>query len=220
MIIIGLTGSIGMGKSSAGAMLEYCGVPVHESDAVVHELLRYGSKAWYAIAAAFPYYSYPQIYGRKHFWNPLKKTERFLKRDVLGKLVFENAQEREKLEAVLHPLVREAQTEFIRRQRALGRDIVALDIPLLFETGAQDRCDYTINISAPPFVQEARVLARPNMTPEKFASILKTQMPDGEKSARADFVVHSGLGRATMMREIKGVLNTIRHRQNQEEDVA
>ncbi|MCB9982889.1 MAG: dephospho-CoA kinase [Rhodospirillales bacterium] len=209
MIVIGLTGSIGMGKSSAGAMLEYLGVPVHEADKTVHDLLCYGSKAWYAIAAAFPYYAYPQIYGRKHFWNPLKQTERFLKREALGKIVFENEYERKKLEAILHPLVRADQNEFIRRQRGLGRDIVALDIPLLFETGADAHCDYTINISAPAFVQEARVLSRAGMTNEKFSAILKTQMPDGEKCARADFVVHSGLGRATMMREVKGVLNKI-----------
>ncbi|HOO82100.1 MAG TPA: dephospho-CoA kinase [Alphaproteobacteria bacterium] len=218
MIVLGLTGSIGMGKSSAGAMLEYLGVPVHDADAEVHKLLHYGSEAWYAIAAAFPYFSYPQIYGRKHFWNPYKDTIRYLKREALGKIIFEKPDEREKLEAILHPLVRKAQNNFIRAQRGLGREIVALDVPLLFETGADMHCDYTINISAPAFIQEARVLARPGMNVEKFSAIVESQMPDGEKCARADFVVHSGLGRATMMRELKGVLAKIRAEQTPEED--
>lgn len=213
MIVIGLTGSIGMGKSTAGAMLETLGVPVHESDAAVHDLLRMGSEAWQPLAAAFPYFSYPQIYGRRHAFNPFKETQRFLKRDALGKIVFENSQEREKLESILHPLVRKAQDEFIKAQRGLGRKIVALDIPLLFETGAENRVDYTVNVSAPAAVQQERVLARPGMNTEKLAGILERQMPDGEKCARADFVVHSGLGRAVMMKELKGALVKIRSEQ-------
>lgn len=215
MIVIGLTGSIGMGKSTAGSMLEYLGVPVHDADKTVHELLHFGSEAWAALAAAFPYFSYPQIYGRKHFWNPFKETVRFLKRDALGKVVFENAEERQKLENVLHPYVRKAQTEFINQQRGFGREIVALDIPLLFETGADLRVDYTINISAPAFVQAKRVLARPGMTEKKLEGILKRQMPDGEKCARADFVVHSGLGRAQTMKELRQCLATIRAEQKE-----
>ena len=207
-----------MGKSSAGAILEYLGVPAHDADAEVHKLLHYGSEAWYAIAAASPYFSYPQIYGRKHFWNPYKDTIRYLKREALGKIIFEKPDEREKLEAILHPLVRKAQNNFIRAQRGLGREIVALDVPLLFETGADMHCDYTINISAPAFIQEARVLARSGVNVEKFSAIVESQMPDGEKCARADFIVHSGLGRATMMRELKGVLAKIRAEQNSEED--
>lgn len=217
MIVLGVTGSIGMGKSTAGSMLEYLGVPVHDSDAAVHEFLRYGSEAWYAIAAAFPYFSYPQIYGRKYYWNPFKETQRFLKRTALGKIVFENADEREKLEAILHPMVRKSQIEFIRRQRGLGRSIVALDIPLLFEIHADTNVDYTITVSAPEFMQRARVLARPGMTAQKLAGILDRQMPDGEKRSRADFVVHSGLGRAVMMRELKAVLATIKTESAQDE---
>ena len=210
MIILGITGSIGMGKSTASGMLETLGVPTHDSDAEVHKLLAFGSPAWRALAAAFPYFEYPQIYGRRHFWNPFKETVRYLKRDKLGAVVFENDEARQKLEAVLHPFVRQAQNEFVKRQRSLGRDIVALDIPLLFETGADLRVDYTITITAPAFLQASRVLARPNMSYEKFENILKNQMPDGEKQARADFVVHSGLGRAVMMRELKAILCTIR----------
>ena len=218
MIVIGLTGSIGMGKSTAGTMLEYLGVPVHDSDAEVHQLLSFESKAWPALAAAFPYFSYPQIYGRKHAFNPFFKTQRFLKRGTLGRLVFENDAEREKLESILHPFVRQAQNEFIRAQRGLGRDIVALDIPLLFETGAETRMDFVINVTAPAFLQFSRVLSRPGMTDKKLTSILQRQMPDGEKCARADFVVHSGLGRATMMKELKGVLAKIRKNKHEEEN--
>lgn len=216
MITIGLTGSIGMGKSTAGAMLEYLGIPVHDSDAAVHDLLCFNSKAWPAIAAAFPYFSYPQIYGRKHFFNPFKDTQRFLKRAKLGEIIFEDEAERTKLENILHPFVRQSQTKFTNRQRGLGRKIIALDVPLLFETGSDARVDYTLNITAPPFIQSSRVLSRPNMTAKKFAGILQRQMPDGEKNIRADFVVHSGLGRATMMKELKIVLDTI----NKTQDIA
>lgn len=216
MIVIGLTGSIGMGKSTTGSMLEYLGVPVHDADAIVHELLQYDSEVWLALAAAFPYFSYPQIYGRKHLLNPFKETVRFLKRDALSKIIFDKEEERKKLENILHPFVRKAQQEFIQKQRGLGRDIVALDIPLLFETGADTRVDYTMNVTAPKFVQAARVLARPGMTRKKLAAIIKSQMPDGEKSARADFIVHTGLGRAQTMRELKAILAKIREKKNEE----
>ena len=220
MIVLGITGSIGMGKTTAGSMLEYLGVPVHDADASVHDLLRFDSKAWTALAAAFPYFSYPQIYGRKHAWNPFKETQRFLKRDALGKIVFENEEEREKLESILHPFVRKDQDQFIKYQSNFGKKIAALDIPLLFETGADKRVDYTINISAPSFIQRARVISRPDMSDEKLDAILKRQMPDGEKNARADFVVHSGLGRAVMMKELKQILYTITGEPNTEEDLS
>jgi dephospho-CoA kinase len=216
MIVLGVTGSIGMGKSTIGSMLEFLGVPVHESDHVVREMLKFGSPAWYALAAQFPYFSYPQIYGKRHFFNPFKDTERYLKRDVLGKIVFDNENERKKLESVLHPFVKKAQGEFIKRQRAMGKDIVALDIPLLFETGADSRLDYTLVVTAPAFLQANRVLSRPGMTTDKFRGILQSQMPDGEKVARADFVVHSGLGRAYTMKELKKVLHKLRARKQQD----
>lgn len=206
-----------MGKSTAGAMLEYLGVPVHDSDKTVHNLLHYGTPAWYEIGKAFPYFAYPQIYGRKHYWHPLKETKRFLKRDALGKLVFDNEKERKKLEEILHPLVRQSQNEFIKKHRSIGQDIVALDIPLLFETGAESRVDYTITVSAPNFIQASRVLSRPNMTTQKYQGILKSQMTDGEKRARSDFVVHSGLGRAQTMKELKAVLAKLRRKDEKQE---
>ena len=206
MIVLGLTGSIGMGKSTAAGMLETMNVAVHDSDAEVHRLLSNDEQARLALAAQFPFYKYFTIYGRKN-----KNGVRGFNRKRLGKLVFNNAREREKLEKILHPLVRKAQDEFIRIQRNAGADIVALDIPLLFETGAQQRVDYTIVISAPAFIQQERVLSRPNMTKKKFAAILERQMPDGEKCARADFVVPSGLGKAQTMKALKNIIYNLRH---------
>lgn len=210
MIILGITGSIGMGKSTAASMLQHLGIPVHDSDECVHKLLRHDSPAWGAFAAAFPYFSYPQIYGRTWSWKlwrgGFSPWWRSVNRRALGKLVFEDEAKRRKLESVLHPFVRRDQDTFIRSQKNLGREIVALDIPLLFETGAQTRVDYTVNITAPLFIQKERVFRRPNMSAEKFSAILVRQMPDGEKSARADFVIHSGLSRANMMKDLKKIL--------------
>ncbi len=207
MIILGLTGSIGMGKSTASAMLEHLGVPTHDSDAAVHDLMQPDQPGMNAVRAAFPYFSYPQIYKIGWWGRP-----RTLNRQALGKLVFEKPELRETLERIIHPLVREAQRDFIRIQRNLGRDIVALDIPLLFETGADKALHYTINVTAPAHVQRRRVLARSNMSEEKFARILDAQMQDGEKSARADFVVQTGLGRAVTMRQLKGIVFDLRRK--------
>lgn len=202
-----------MGKSTAASMLEQLGVPVHDSDAEVHRLLAEDHQARIAIGAAFPYFKYFAIYGRKD-----KSGMRSIKRDKLGKLVFKKPEEREKLEGILHPLVRQKQNDFLRKQRSQGRDIVALDIPLLFETGADQNVDITMNVSAPAFIQHERVLARPNMNEEKFQNILARQMPDAEKSARADYVIPSGLGRAEMMKTLKQVIHDLRHQDDSEEE--
>ena len=205
MIIIGLTGSIGMGKSTVAAMMQTLGVPVHDADETVHELLEPGGKGIQPVCAAFPYFEYPQIYGKKSGFAP-----RPLLRKELGAIVFADDEKRETLENILHPLVQESQTEFMRKHKALGVEIVALDIPLLFETGADQRVDYTINVSAPYEIQRARVLDRPGMTEEKFHAILERQMPDGEKCTRADYVLHTGLGRAHTMKELKTALRNIK----------
>lgn len=208
MIVVGLTGSIGMGKSTAGAMLETLGIPVHDADAEVKSLLAPDSPARPALASAFPYFSYPQIYGTKD-----RKTQiRIIKPEALGKIIFEKDEEREKLESILHPYVRAAQNDFIRGERALGRDIVALDIPLLFETGRENWVDVTVVVTAPDFVQQSRVLGRPGMSVEKFSAVLRRQMPDREKCARADYVVHSGLGRAHMMKELRSVVQKLKYK--------
>lgn len=222
MIVIGLTGSIGMGKSTVGAMLEVLGVPVHEADATVHSLLRPSSPAWAAFAAAFPHFEYSGIYRRKRSWvqwlRLFPQWEYSIDRAALGRVIFADEAARRRLESILHPFVQKAQQTFIRRQKALGRHIVALDIPLLFETGAENRVDYTIVVTAPPYIQHARVMARPGMSAEKLEGILKRQMPNDEKCARADFVVHSGLGRAYMMRELKSVLHTISEKRSRREE--
>lgn len=197
-----------MGKSTAAGMLEHLGIPVHDSDAAVHDLLQPGSEAFPAIRKAFPRYKHPRLY----------KASMADRRKALGKIVFNNDKARQILESILHPLVRKSQDSFIRLQRNTGRDIIALDIPLLFETGAEQRVDYTIAITAPEFIQEQRVLSRPNMTRQKFQNILKSQMPSDEKCARADFVVPSGLGRAASMKALKQIIHDLRCKE--EEDAA
>lgn len=197
MIVLGITGSIGMGKSTVADMLRNEGIPVHESDAEVHRLLSSDETARLAVAASFPYFEHPQIYTGKN------KT---IDRAALGEIIFANDQKREALENILHPLVQEGQQKFLREAKKSNAKIAALDIPLLFETGAENRVDFTLVATAPYFVQRERVLARPGMTEEKLNAILLRQMPDAEKCARADFVVHTGLGRAETMKEIKGIL--------------
>lgn len=201
MIVLGLTGSIGMGKSTVAAMMESLGIAVHDSDAAAHRLLEPKSEARLAIAAAFPHYEYSQIYEKKTY---------DINRRELGKVVFSDDTARERLESIIHPMVRKSQIEFLRSSKLKGLEIVTLDIPLLFETGAEARVDYTIVVSAPYFIQKARVLARPDMTEQKFHAILSRQMPDAEKRSRSDFVIQTGLGRAHTMRCLKDILHGVR----------
>lgn len=198
MIVLGLTGSIGMGKSTVAAMMKSRNIPVHESDVVVHNLLNPISPVRAAIAAAFPLFEYPQIYTPKTY---------SIKRKELGDLIFSNDILKNRLEEILHPFVRISQQEFLRHSRLVQRSIVCLDIPLLFETGADKIVDYVINVTAPPFLQEARVMARSGMTKERFKAILKTQMHDKQKCTRADFVIHSGLGKGYAMRCLQEILD-------------
>lgn len=200
-LILGLTGSIAMGKTTIGAMLETMGVPVHESDACVHMLLEADSPARKSIAAAFPVYQYPQIYDKKNY---------SIKRKELGALVFSNDELREALEEILHPLVQQDQQDFINAQGALGREMVCLDIPLLFETDAQKRVDYTLVVTAPADIQRQRALGREGMDEAKLAGILSRQMSDAQKCHRANYVIKTGLGRAYSMKLLKEALTDIR----------
>ncbi len=176
-VILGLTGSIGMGKSATAGMFAALGVPVHDADAAVHALYGPGGEAAAAIGAAFP--------GVR---DPRGGVDRGRLRDaVLG-----DPGRMAALEALVHPLVRAASTAFLARHAAAP--LVVLDIPLLYETGGESRCDAVAVVSAPPEVQRARVLARPGMTEAAFAAILAKQMPDAEKRARADFVIDTGRG--------------------------
>lgn len=204
-----------MGKSTAAGMLGQMNIPVHDSDAEVHKLLSGDEQTRLALAAQFPFFKYFYIYGRKD-----KRGIRAFNRKKLGKLVFDNPKERAKLEKILHPLVRQSQDEFIRIQRNAGADIVAMDIPLLFETGAEQRVDYVIVVSAPAFIQQERVLSRANMSVKKFRSILASQMPDAEKCGRANFVVPTGLGKAETMKALKKIVYDLRHKDDEEESTA
>lgn len=196
MIVLGLTGSIGMGKSTASRLLRQMGVPVHDADATVHRLLARGGGGVQPVAATFP-----QSYDR---------AEQSIDRKKLGALVFGRHAARSVLENILHPLVHEDQHDFLEQCRHRHVPIAVLDIPLLFETGAENRVDYTICVSAPYAVQRARVLARPGMSDERFQAILASQMPDAEKRARADFVVSSAHGPAHTRRQLGWIVRYLR----------
>jgi dephospho-CoA kinase len=176
MIVLGLTGSIGMGKSTTARMFAEAGVPVHDSDEAVHRL--YAGKATPLVEAAFPGTSVAGVVDRAK----------------LGAHVFGDAAALKRLEAIIHPLVRADADAFLARHRNAGESIAVLDIPLLFETGGRNRVDKVVVVTAPADTQRARVLARPGMTEEKLASILARQVPDAEKRRQADFVVDTGQG--------------------------
>ncbi len=195
MIVIGLTGSIGMGKSTVAGMLQHMGCAVHDSDAVARLSLEPEGEAFEAVALSFP-----------EAWD---KKKHLIKRDVLAEIIYEDVAQKQKLEALIHPVVQNSQKKFIQAQKSLGKDKVVLDIPLLFETGAGQRVDYTVVVSAPYFIQRHRVLKRPNMTLEKFHSILENQMSDKEKRKRADFVIPTGLGLAHTQRKLNKMIRTI-----------
>lgn len=199
MIILGLTGSIGMGKTSAARALRRLGVPVHDADAAVHRLLGPGGKAVPAIQALFPT-AVEAGANRKAAVN----------RQRLGGIVFADPAALRRLESVLHPLVRKEEQAFLKRMRRRRKRIIVLDIPLLYETGGAARVDAVIVVSAPAILQARRVLARPGMTQQKFAQILQQQMPDAEKRRRADFVVSTGLGHDRSLRQLKRIVRLLR----------
>jgi len=170
---------VGMGKSTAAREFRRMGIPVHDADKAVHRLLGRGGKAVAAVAAAFP---------------GVEKGGA-IDRAVLGRLVFSDPAALKRLEAILHPLVRQAERAFLARARRRRRKLVVLDIPLLFETGGEARCDKVLVVSAPRRVQLARVMARPGMTAERLAGVEARQMPDAEKRRRADIIIETGLDR-------------------------
>jgi dephospho-CoA kinase len=194
VIVLGLTGSIGMGKSTAAAALRQMGVPVHDADASVHRLMRHGGAAVGFIEAAFPGTALDGAIDRKE----------------LGRRVFADPAELERLESLLHPMVREQERIFLRTCRLRGHPIAVLDIPLLYETGGEKRCDAVIVVTAPKFLQDQRVLRRPGMTRQRLSEILAKQMPDAEKRARADFVVQTGLGKRASRMALARVLGKLR----------
>lgn len=193
MIVLGLTGSIGMGKSTAATLLRQRRVPVHDADAAVHRLLAKGGAAIPAIALAFPGALAAGAVDRR----------------ALGALVFGQPLELRRLEAILHPLVRAAERRFLAAQARAGRPLAALDVPLLFETGGQRRCDWVAVVSAPLFLQRQRVLRRPGMTAARLDEILRQQMPDCRKRRLADAVLPTGLGRHLTLRRLDRLLKKL-----------
>jgi dephospho-CoA kinase len=180
MVIVGLTGSIGMGKSTAATMLRRMGVPVYDADAAVHALQAPGGSALPEIEKAFP--------------GVVKNG--VLDRQALGARVFGNREALRKLEAIVHPLVGQRQRAFLRRASFLRAPLVVLDIPLLFEGLGERRVDATLVVSAPMFLQRRRVMARPGMTADKLDGILRQQVPDSLKRRKATIVIPTGLGLA------------------------
>ena len=194
MFVLGLTGSIGMGKTSAAKMLRRMGLPLHDADRAVHRLLAKGGAAVAAVEAAFPGVS----------------VDGAVDRERLAAQVFEDPAALERLEGILHPAVRLTTRAFLDRHARAGRSLVVLDIPLLFEAGGAALCDAVVVVTAPAFVQRARVMGRPGMTPARFQAILAKQMPDSEKRRRADFVVKTGLSKAAALRQLRAIITLVR----------
>jgi dephospho-CoA kinase len=197
MQVIGLTGSIGMGKSTIASIFTSLSVPVLDSDMCVHRLLAPGGAAVQYVARQFPDVVIPK--------------KRTIDRQKPGDIVFADLHARERLEAILHPLVRAEQDKFLLKCRKMDQALAVLDIPLLFETGAQQRMDAVICASAPFFIQAQRVLSRPGMTRERFEAILATQMDDVDKQRLSDYVIRPSKGRAAIMQDLKAIVREIGH---------
>ena len=194
MFVLGLTGSIGMGKSTAAGMLRRLGVPVHDADAAVHQLLAGDRSVKAEIVARFPGVV----------------DDETIDRQMLGAAVFSDPAARRDLEAILHPRVRSAAKRFLRNQARAGASLVVLDIPLLYETGGETNVDAVLVVTAPRFLQARRVLSRPGMDVERYLGILASQLPDGEKRRRADYVVETGLGKAYTYRRLQRLVKILR----------
>jgi dephospho-CoA kinase len=190
MMIVGLTGSIGMGKSTAARMLRQMGVPVYDADANVHAVQAPGGAALPAIEAAFP--------------GVVK--DGVLDRQALGARVFGNREALRRLEAIVHPLVGQRQRAFLKRAALRRERLVVLDIPLLFEGLGDRRVDATLVVSAPGFLQRRRVMARPGMTGQRLDGILRQQVPDAIKRRKASIVIPTGLGLAPTRRALAAAI--------------
>jgi dephospho-CoA kinase len=191
MLVIGLTGSIGMGKSTTAQIFRDLGVPVHDADAAVHEIYRTTARA--PVADLFP--------------DAVDSDG--VDRTKLGKIVLFDPEAMKRLEDVIHPLVLEHRRHFVEAQAKAGAKLVVCDVPLLFETGSDKEMDLTLVVSAPEPVQKARVMARTGMTEDRFSAIMKKQMPDGEKRRRAHVVIETGLGVESARRQVAALLRAI-----------
>ena len=197
MLLLGLTGSIGMGKSTTADMFRAEGAPVYDSDRLVHDI--YDGPAAMEIERAFPGATAGGAVDRNR----------------LASLVLGDAEAMKRLEAIVHPLVWEGRRRFLEEQARRGVKVAVLDIPLLFETGADKDVDAIVVVTAPKSLQRARVLSRANMTEEKFESILGRQTPDEEKRRRADFIVHTDAGLEAARGEVHAILKTLQAREAQ-----
>jgi dephospho-CoA kinase len=195
VIILGLTGSIGMGKSTAAAALRRLGVPLYDADAEIHRMLGKGGSAVAAVEAAFP---------------EVRGEDGAIDRRRLGQHVFGRPEELRRLERILHPRVRAVEQRWLARARQRREKLVVLDIPLLFETSRIDRVDGVIVVSAPARLQRERVMRRPGMSAERLAAILRSQYPDAAKRRRADFLVTTALSRAAAARQLKDIVRRAR----------
>jgi dephospho-CoA kinase len=191
MFVLGLTGSIGMGKSATARLFSEAGVPVHDADATVHRL--YEGAAVSVVEAAFP--------GTT--------ADGKVDRDKLARRVLGDATALERLEVIVHPLVRAAEQEFLASAEAAGASVAVLDIPLLFETGGNDRVDAVVVVSAPADIQRMRAFERPGMTEDKFKAILAKQTPDAEKRRRADFIVDTSKGFDVARAQVDKILRAV-----------
>ena len=192
-VFLGLTGSIGMGKSTTATMFRELNIPVHDSDATVHEL--YAGEAVDLIEQAFP--------GSTKYG--------VVDRAALGKQVVGDEKKMKQLEALIHPLVREKELAFRQRVTAQNELLAILDVPLLFETGGEKRVDGVIVVTAPFEVQKERVLARPGMDEAKFESILNRQTPDEEKRKRADFIIDSSNGLVSAKKQVVEIIEAVKN---------
>lgn len=192
MLLVGLTGSIGMGKSTTADLFREFGVPVHDADATVHDLYR--SEAVTPVAERFP--------------QALRDGA--IDRTALSAILAKSPEQFAELEAIIHPLVRRREIDFVAAERARGSELVVLDIPLLFEVGGEGRMDKVVVVSCDPKIQRERVLSRPGMTKEKFALILSRQVPDAEKRRRADFVIDTGGGLEAARKQVEEVIRRLK----------
>lgn len=194
MITIGLTGSVGMGKSTTAAMFAEEGAPVYDADAEVHRLQAKGGAAVEAIGAAFP--------------GVVKDGA--VDRAALGARVFGDPDALKRLNGIIYPLLGEGRAAFFERAEASGAEVVVLDIPMLFETGGESRVDAVVVVSAPEDIQRERVLARPGYSAERLNAILARQLHDAEKRARADFVIDTGQGFDHAREQVRAVLSALK----------
>lgn len=191
MLLLGLTGSIGMGKSTTAKLFEEAGVPVYDADATVHKV--YEGEAAPAVEAAFPGST---VNGK-------------VDRQKLSAMVVNNADAMKRLETIVHPMLRSYQLKFLSDAEKSGAPVAVLDVPLLYETGGENRVDAVVVVTTAPEIQRERILARDNMTPEKLDAILARQLPDAEKRKRADFVVDTSHGLDPVRQRISEILREV-----------